>query len=212
MCGTIRTPINMNAQKGWGSVRKVLTMPCDGWGSAIKKTLHHPKADEDARHIFRQTIKAYETAGRCIIYIDESGFAHDMLRTHGYAPIGQRCFGTQDWHAKGRTNVIGALLHKCLLTIGLFQTNVNADVFPAWVEQDLLPKLPPNCVIVMDNATFHKRSDTQRIIRKAGHTLEYLPPYSPDLNPIEQKWAQAKAIRKQIHCTIDEIFQMNQFI
>lgn len=135
-----------------------------------------------------------------------------MPRTHGYAPIGQRCFGTQDWHAKGRTNVIGALLNKCLITIGLFKTNVNADVFTAWVEQDLLPKLPSNSVIVMDNATFHKRQDTQNIIRKAGHELLYLPAYSPDFNPIEQKWAQAKAIRKRNHCSIEQIFTLNQFI
>lgn len=135
-----------------------------------------------------------------------------MPRTHGYAPIGHRCVGTQDWHAKGRTNAIGALIGKTLLTIGLFKTNINADIFTAWVEQDLLPKLLEKVVIVMDNATFHKRQDTQNLIRKAGHTLLYLPPYSPDLNPIEQKWAQAKALRKQTHCSIDEIFTLNQFI
>ncbi len=80
-----------------------------------------------------------------------------MPRTHGYAPVGQRCVGTQDWHAKGRTNAIGALIGKTLLTIGLFKTNINADIFTAWVEQDLQPKLPESAVIVMDNATFHKR-------------------------------------------------------
>ncbi|MES2354214.1 MAG: transposase [Pseudomonadota bacterium] len=52
----------------------------------------------------------------------------------------------------------------------------------------------------MDNATFHKRHDTQVAIRKAGITLEYLPPYSPDLNPIEKKWAQVKAIRRKHRC------------
>jgi transposase len=135
-----------------------------------------------------------------------------MPRRRGYAPIGKRCFGTQDWHAKGRTNAIGALLHKCLITISLFKCNINANIFTAWVTQDLLPKLPPNCVIVMDNATFHKRADTLKVIRKAGHILEFLPPYSPDLNPIEQKWAQAKAIRKRNHCSIEDIFVLNQFI
>ncbi|WP_198342150.1 transposase [Nitrosococcus watsonii] len=64
----------------------------------------------------------------------------------------------------------------------------------------------------MDNATFPKRQDTQNLIRKAGHTLLYLPPYAPDLNPIEQKWAQAKTIRKQSHCSINKIFTLNQFI
>ncbi len=131
-----------------------------------------------------------------------------MPRTHGYAPKGKPCFGTQDWHAKGRTNVIGALIGKALLTVSLFNKNINADIFTAWLKQDLLPKLPDNCVIVMDNATFHKRKDTQALIRNAGHTLLYLPPYSPDLNPIEPKWAHTKNIRKQKQCSVEELFKI----
>lgn len=134
-----------------------------------------------------------------------------MPRTHGYAAVGQRCYGVCDWHARGRTNAIGALIGKALLSIGLFKTNITADIFTAWVEQDLLPKLPTQSVIVMDNATFHKRQDTQNLIRNAGHTLLFLPPYSPDLNPIEQKWAQAKAIRKQLFCSIEQLFQIESF-
>ena len=59
----------------------------------------------------------------------------------------------------------------------------------------------------MDNATFHKREDIQTAIRGAGHILEYLPAYSPDLNPIERKWAQAKAVRRQHRCNPDQLFQ-----
>ncbi len=98
----------------------------------------------------RHKIKHYKQANKPIIYIDESGFAHDMPRRFGYAP--------------------------------------------------------QNSVIVMDNATFHKRQDIQQAIWEAGHILEYLPPYSPDLNPIEHQWAQAKALRKQQNCSIDELF------
>ena len=130
-----------------------------------------------------------------------------MPRTHGYAPVGKRCFGNHDWHAKGRTNVIGALLGASLLTACLFSGSVNADVFLAWVEQDLLPKAPEECVIVMDNASFHKRDDIEQAMLDAGHILEYLPAYSPELNPIEHKWAQAKAIRRRCHCSVDEVFQ-----
>ena len=82
-----------------------------------------------------------------------------------------------------------------MLTVSLFSCNINSDVFHAWAVQDLLPKLPENAVIVMDNATFHKHQDTQQAIKQAGHILEYLLPYLPDLNPIEPKWAQAKAVR-----------------
>lgn len=94
-----------------------------------------------------------------------------------------------DWHARGRINVIGALIDKCLLTVGVFKSNIDADIFFGWTIHDLLPTLPPAAVVVMDNATFHKRLDIQNAITQAGHTLEYLPAYSPDLNPIEHKWA-----------------------
>jgi len=174
---------------------------------SYKKTLAHPKANESARRIFKDRIAAYEAADRTIVYIDESGFSHDMPRTHGYAPIGKRCHGVRDWHARGRTNVIGALIGTILLTAGLFTNNVDADVFTGWVVPDMLPKLPASSVVVMDNATFHKRQDTQRAITQAGQTLEYLSPYSPDLNPIEHKWAHIKAIRKQQNVTINELFK-----
>lgn len=129
-----------------------------------------------------------------------------MPRTHGYAPRGQRCFGKHDWHAKGRVNALGALLAGVLLTVGLTFSNIDADIFNLWLEGDLLPKLPPGAVIVLDNATFHKRSDTREIVENAGHQIEFLPPYSPDLNPIEPKWAQAKAIRRRTGKTPEQIF------
>jgi transposase len=94
--------------------------------------------------------------------------------------------------------------------VGLFQGSINADTVLAWAIQVLLPQRPPNAVLILDNATFHKRADFQNLLRQAGHTLEYLPPYSPDLNPIEHKWAQAKAIRKQTHCSIEDLFRSHQ--
>lgn len=130
-----------------------------------------------------------------------------MPRTHGYALKGQRCYGKHDWGAKGRTNVIGALIGKALLTVSLFQGNINTEVFTAWIEQDLLPKLPPHSVLVMVNAAFHKNQTLQTMIKNAGHTLQYLPPYSPHLNPIEHKWAQAKALRQKHQCSIDHLFK-----
>ena len=144
-----------------------------------------------------------------MVYIDESGFAHDMPRTHGYALKGKRCQGMRNWNSRGRTNIIGALLGTTMLTAALFSCNVDSDVFHAWITEDLLPKLSANSVLVMDNAAFHKRNDTRVAIEDAGHKLEYLPPYSPDMNPIEHKWAQAKAIRRAKSCSIPEIFNLN---
>jgi transposase len=149
----------------------------------------------------------HEKEGKNVVYLDESGFEKETLRDYGYAKIGARCVDSFDWQAKERTNVIGAIFCGILLGIGLFDFNVNANVFHGWVVQCLLAALPSNSVIVMDNATFHKRQDIQEAITQAGHILEYLPPYSPDLNPIEKKWAQAKAIRRQKRCSVDELFK-----
>jgi DDE superfamily endonuclease len=91
-----------------------------------------------------------------------------MPRTHGYALIGQRC-----WRARGRTNVIGELLASTRLTVTLFTDTINADVFFAWLWQDLLPKLPPNSDIVMDNAAFRKRADSQQLIEQAGASSQF---------------------------------------
>lgn len=60
---------------------------------------------------------------------------------------------------------------------------------------------------MLDNAAFHKRQDIQDAITMAGYTLEYLPPYSPDLNPIEHKWAQAKSVRKKERCNVSDLFK-----
>jgi len=95
------------------------------------------------------------------------------------------------------------------INVVLFNGNINSDVFHVWVTHELLPALPERSVVVLDNATFHKRQDIQDVIRKAGHTLEYLPPYSPDLNPIEHKWAQAKSIRRKERCDVEDLFKQH---
>jgi len=141
-----------------------------------------------------------------MIYLDESGFAVDSPRTHGYSLKGVRCYDFHDWHKKGRINAIGALIKNKLLTATLFNCNIDSDIFYAWLTKDLLPKLTNNSVIVMDNAKFHKRNDMIQIIQDAGHLSLFLPPYSPDLNPIEKKWAEIKAIRKQLRCSPFEVF------
>lgn len=129
-----------------------------------------------------------------------------MPRTHGYAPKGERCYGTQDWGAKGRINVIGALVCGVLLAVALFDCNIDSAVFGAWVRQLLLPSLSKPTVIVMDNAPFHKNGQLLLEIMQAGHIIEFLPPYSPDLNPIEHKWAEKKEYRKKMRCSVEQCY------
>ena len=157
--------------------------------------------------LFQKKIDQYISQNNLPVYIDESGFALDMPRTHGYSRVGERCYDSHNWNAKGRKNVIGALLGSSLIACGIIESNVDTDVFNAWVEKILIPDLPKNSVVVMDNASFHKSQKTKDLIHNNGHILEFLPPYSPDLNPIEHKWAQAKSIRRKHNCDVLELFQ-----
>lgn len=74
------------------------------------------------------------------------------------------------------------------------------------MEQDLIPKLPPKSVVIMDNAAFHKSPRIPEMLTDYGHQLLFLPPYSPDLNPIEKKWAQSKKLRRKTGCSLDNLF------
>jgi transposase len=121
-----------------------------------------------------------------------------MPRTHGWAPVGKRCFGRHDWNAEGRINVIGALLNNEFLAVTPVDGSIDADVFHAWLRHELPPELPDNSVVVMDNAAFHKRDDIQEAVTSCGHELEFLPPYSPDLNPIEHAMGAGKSSQEKI--------------
>ncbi len=96
--------------------------------------------------------------------------------------------------AKDRTNVVGALYGKTLFALDCLKTNINKKVFYNWCKVMLIPKLKKKCIIVMDNISLHKR--VQKLPNRHSHRLLFLPPYSPDLNPIEKKWAQVKFLRQ----------------
>ena len=87
--------------------------------------------------------------------------------------------------------------------------NTDSQIFEAWVEQDLLPKLPPKSVLVIDNASFHKKENIEEILDRDGHKLLFLPPYSPNYNHIEKKWAHSKSKRRKLQCSIDDLYKYN---
>jgi transposase len=95
------------------------------------------------------------------------------------------------------------------LTVSLFKSNINSDTFYAWITQDLLPRLGENSVLIMDNAAFHKRKDVRDAIINHNIILEYLPAYSPDLNPIEKKWAQVKLVRQKNQYPVESLFNIH---
>ena len=169
--------------------------------------MKHPKADETKRIAFTEQLSQYKQDNRPIIYLDESGFKSNDYRPYAYAPKGQTCCDTHDWQLKNLTNAIGAIHNGQLFSVGLYNQSINSGIFHHWVKTLLLPQLPANSVVVMDNATFHKRQDVQDLFGNAGHTILWLPPYSPDLNPIEHTWAWIKQLRKdwRLDC-IDSLF------
>ena len=103
----------------------------------------------------------------------------DMPRTHGYSPRGERCMGVHDGHKQERMNALGAILNGLLFTGTLMTGTVNTDVFYAWLTQDLLPKIPPQAVIVRDNASFHRRQD----IQSSRRYIRIFTPIQPRLKP-----------------------------
>lgn len=168
--------------------------------------MRHPKAKTELREQYLKDLNRLRYQ-HPIIYLDESGFKSHEHRPHGYSKQGIPCYGTYNWQLKNQTNAIGAIHEGKLFAVGLFDSKVNSDVFHFWVDKFLLPELPSNSIIVMDNAAFHKRPDIQDLLTQHGHQILWLPPYSPDLNPIEKMWAWVKAKRKKwLVNSIDKLF------
>jgi transposase len=138
-----------------------------------------------------------------------------MHRTHGRGNCGTRVLGYITGKRAKRTNVIGAWGYGK----GLFSTRtyedmtVNRERFIEWLKTDLVPHLSVGKVVIMDNAPWHKGIEIKEIIEKTGAKLLYLPPYSPDLNPIEHAWANLKKfIKKLAHTTLTIIEKIHKYI
>jgi len=147
-----------------------------------------------------------------IVYLDETGFQSSTQRDYGWAKTGQRVYGLKSGHQRPRTSCIGALYKGKLIAPFLFQGNTNTTVFNTWLKECLLPLLPKGKVIVMDNAVFHKSKETVELIENAGCSVLFLPPYSPDLNPIEHTWANLKRQWKYLpqNTSLDSLFKMGK--
>jgi transposase len=127
------------------------------------------------------------------IFIDETWASTDMTRSHGRCPQGQRLvMDAPHGHWKTTTFVVG-LRATGLVAPTVVDGPMTGDVFVAYVQQQLVPTLRPGDVVVMDNLSSHKRSEVRTAIGKAGAELRFLPPYSPDLNPIERAFSKLKA-------------------
>lgn len=130
------------------------------------------------------------------MYVDESGFCAKSYCPYGWGPRGKEVYGDRPQNTRPRTNLLAAKNGKKLIAPCLIQGSVDSEVFNAWFKKHLIPSLPARAVIIMDNASFHKKNVLAEMVKSTGHRLLFLPPYSPDFNPIEQDFAIIKKIRQ----------------
>jgi transposase len=127
-----------------------------------------------------------------LVFIDETWVKTNMAPLRGWAPKGERLPGAAPFGHWNTSTFIAALRHDRIDAPWVFDGPVNGDIFRTYVERVLVPTLAPGDVVVMDNLGSHKSQAVRRAIRQAGAHLLFLPPYSPDLNPIEQAFAKLK--------------------
>ena len=131
-----------------------------------------------------------------LVFIDETGLSTKMARLRGRAPRGERCrAGVPHGHWK-TTTFTGALRLTGMTAPFVYDGAMNGAVFLAYVEQVLVPTLQPGDMVIMDNLPAHKAAGVRRAIEHAGAALRFLPPYSPDFNPIENAFAKLKALMR----------------
>lgn len=139
-----------------------------------------------------------------LIFLDEAGVNLAMTRRYARSPRGQRAYSSAPINYGPNVSVLGAIGLRGVVTAMSIDGPIDGAIFRAFVEQFLAPELRPGDVVVMDNLSVHKVTGIEAAIVAAGAELVYLPPYSPDLNPIEACWSKVKAwMRKQAARTRD---------
>lgn len=128
------------------------------------------------------------------MFVDETGAKTNMTRRYGRAPAGTRVHDHAPAGNWNTTTLIAAVGINGPLAPLLLQGATDGEVFAAWTEQFLVPTLAEGDIVVMDNLSSHKGKDVRALIEGAGARLLYLPPYSPDLNPIEKMWSKIKTL------------------
>ena len=172
---------------------------CTGLASAIKKTLLaseilRPDIAE-RRRVWIET-RQPEMANMLerLVFIDETSLKTNLVKTTGWAPVGKRLidhapFG--HWHTQ---TFIAGLAHDGLIAPWVLDGAMNRDSFDTYIAHELTPALRPGQIVVADNLSSHKSLRAIELLRAKGCDLIFLPPYSPDLNPIEMAFSKLKTL------------------
>ena len=144
---------------------------------------------------------------RRLVFIDETWAKTNMTRTHGWCRRGQPLYAKAPFGHRRTLTFVAALRHDRIDAPCVLDGPINGEIFLAYVEQFLVPTLKPNDIVIMDNLSAHKVKGVRSAIEAAGAKLVYLPPYSPDFNPIEMVFAKLKArLRKAAARTIPQLW------
>jgi transposase len=170
------------------------------WADAQKKSLHAAEQQRPdvaaAREVWRNRQPSLDPDR--LVFIDETWATTNLTRRYGRAARGQRLVAPVP-HGHWKTSTFVAGLRASGLTAPLVVDGaMNGDIFRAYVEQVLTPTLVPGDVVVLDNLGSHKVAGVREAIEARGARLLFLPPYSPDLNPIEQAFAKLKALLRKV--------------
>jgi transposase len=143
-----------------------------------------------------------------LVFIDETGTTTKMIRLRGRCMRGCRLNSTAPFGHWGTQTFVAGLRSDGLVAPWVIDAPMNRAIFEAYVETQLAPALRPGDVVILDNLSSHKSQKAEAIIRARGAWLLFLPPYSPDLNPIEMAFAKLKAhLRAAAARTIDELWK-----
>jgi transposase len=187
------------AQRGIIIITTALWYKLNKWGLTFKKTLHAGEQEckdvQAARHQWQQSQPTLDVTR--LVFPDETGATTNLTRTHGRAATGQRCVASVPYTHRHTTTFIEALRVNALNRPDGAGRTHDGRAFRAYVKAFFCLTLSPGDIVVADNLGSHKAAGVQQAIGTGGATLRFLPPYSLDLNPIEQLFAKRKALLKK---------------
>lgn len=174
--------------------------------TALKKTVNYRERNEEKRTEFIETIAIIPK--QRITYIDESGLDHNEVKSRSWSPIGKPTLSKQYGYRYKRTSLLAWVRWGVVLAPFRFEWMTDTLMFNEWIEIFLCPELKEWDLVVLDNASFHKSEKTKELIEKTGATLLFLPPYSPDLNPIENYWAILKQFVRKHNTSFETFYEI----
>ena len=169
-------------------------------GFAQKKALYASEQNRpdviELRDHFRRNMRRLPSAR--LIFIDESGVNLGLTRAEARAPRGKRIVDYAPGNSWESYSVVAGLRRTGVIAPMLLKGAMNTSSLLAWVKSELGPKLGPGDIVVWDNLSIHYNPEVARVIKERGACLRFLPPYSPEFNPIEKAWSKMKALLRVI--------------